>query len=178
MTGTRAKICPQGQEVHRRPPRQGAEREDRDLVVHEPPGIEGNEVADGWAKLAADEPDAHGVAVRSARGNSPCHARLPMSSAASPSRSGQKPRAGPGSNSPGPVTANIAPARSRSRTPRWRRPINASPCPRVQQCGGFVVAFCGGLVVSWLCASCSAVVWLWRGSDCRKCCNQIMAFPI
>jgi len=24
-------------------------------------GIEGNEVADGWAKLAADEPDAHGV---------------------------------------------------------------------------------------------------------------------
>jgi len=24
-------------------------------------GIEGNEVAGGWAKLAADEPDAHGV---------------------------------------------------------------------------------------------------------------------
>ena len=24
-------------------------------------GIEGNEVADQWAKLAADEPDAHGV---------------------------------------------------------------------------------------------------------------------
>ena len=36
--GTRAKICPRGQEVHRRPPRQGAEREDRDPVVPEPPG--------------------------------------------------------------------------------------------------------------------------------------------
>jgi len=24
-------------------------------------GIEGNEIADGWAKLAADEPDSHGV---------------------------------------------------------------------------------------------------------------------
>jgi len=34
---------------------------DRDQVVSKPQGIEGNEVADEWAKLAADEPDAHGV---------------------------------------------------------------------------------------------------------------------
>jgi len=30
-------------------------------VVPKPQGIEGNEIADEWAKLAADEPDAHGV---------------------------------------------------------------------------------------------------------------------
>jgi len=44
-----------------------------------------------------------------------------------PSRSGQMPRAEPGSSSPGPGTASTAPARSRSQTPRWRRPTSASP---------------------------------------------------
>jgi len=53
-------------------------------------GIEGNKIADEWAKLAADEPDAHGVewfstttrTGRPARGNSPCHDRMPTSSVA------------------------------------------------------------------------------------------------
>jgi len=60
-------------------------------------GIEGNEVADKWAKLAADEPDAHGVEWFSTTNPDgsvserkfPCRAHLPTSSAASPSRRGQ-----------------------------------------------------------------------------------------
>src|ERR1700712_3248412 len=46
-------------------------------------GIEGNEVADGWAKLAADEPDAHGVEFLSSNNpdgtTSPRHFPLPRS---------------------------------------------------------------------------------------------------
>jgi len=41
QSGTRAKIRPRGQEAYRRPPRQGAEREDRDPVVPEPSGDRG-----------------------------------------------------------------------------------------------------------------------------------------
>jgi len=37
----------------------GAKIEIRRCPSHQ--GIEGNEVADEWAKLTADEPDAHGV---------------------------------------------------------------------------------------------------------------------
>ena len=49
-------------------------------------GIEGNEVADGWAKPAADEPDAHGVEwfnfrAKSGRESSPSGDPRPMSSA-------------------------------------------------------------------------------------------------
>ena len=66
-------------------------------------------------KPTAGEPDASGIRMaRTARGNSPCRARWPTSSAVSPSRSGQTQRAGSGRSSPGPATESTAPARSRT----------------------------------------------------------------
>ena len=47
------------------------------------PGIEGNEIADEWAKLAADEPDGHGVEWFSIRNPDGSHSErkfpLPLS---------------------------------------------------------------------------------------------------
>jgi len=56
----RPEIRDHDQETHRHPSEDpGAKTEIRWCPSHQ--GIEGNEVADEWAKLAADEPDAHGV---------------------------------------------------------------------------------------------------------------------
>jgi len=59
--GTRAEVRPASREPHRRPTSE--ERNVRIEIRWGPShqGIEGNEIADEWAKLAADEPDAHGV---------------------------------------------------------------------------------------------------------------------
>jgi len=83
-------------------------------------GIEGNEVADKWAKLPrtsqtpTESSDSLPLTLtgRSARGNPPCRDRLPTLSVAFPSRSGQTPCAGPQSSSRAPRTGNTAPAQS------------------------------------------------------------------
>ena len=72
-------------------------------------GIEGNEMADEWVKLAADEPDAHGVEWFSTTVPDgtvrervfPLPQSLANVSEGSPSRNGQTPRAGRGKNLPG-----------------------------------------------------------------------------
>jgi len=89
-------------------------------------GIEGNETADEWAKLAADEPNAHGVEWLSTTDPdgkpqseiSPSRDHWPMSGEGSPSRSGQTPRTGPGKNSPGLATGSTDPAVFRNPIPR------------------------------------------------------------
>ena len=94
-------------------------------------GIEGNEIADEWANLAADEPDAHGLngfrpqtrTARSARESSRSRGPSPTSSEGSPKGDGRMPEAGPGT----PATTNTGQAKSRNRTPRWPRPTSASP---------------------------------------------------
>jgi len=97
-------------------------------------GIEGHEMADEWAKLAAtsrtpmvwsgSQPQTQ--TAQSERESSPSRGRWPMPSEGSPSRSGETPRAGRGKNLPGPTTGSTGPVRNGSPIPRWPRPGSAS----------------------------------------------------
>jgi len=93
-SGTRAEIRPRGQETHRRPPRQRTERADRDPVVPAPSGDRrqrGRPSSPPTSRTHTESSNSRPRTrtVQSAKGNSPCRAYLPTSSAASPSRKGQ-----------------------------------------------------------------------------------------
>jgi len=97
-------------------------------------GIEGNEIADEWGKLAADEPHAHGAGWFSttnpdgtARESFRSRRTSPTSSEGSPKGDGRTPKTGSGRSLPTPATANTGQAKSRNRTLRWPRPTSASP---------------------------------------------------
>jgi len=83
-------------------------------------GIEGNEVADKWAKLAADEPDAHGVEWFSTTNpdGSISERKFPLPRSLANVKRGFSEQkrtdtcAGPQSSSRAPRTGNTAPAQS------------------------------------------------------------------
>jgi len=86
-------------------------------------GVEGNEKADEWAKLAAEEPDARGVeglkwlATRTGRRSAQCRSPglLPTSSGRSPRRNGRRHDSG---LEAGPLRRSIQCQRARGRTAR------------------------------------------------------------
>ena len=98
-------------------------------------GIEGNEVADKWAKHAADEPDAHGVewfATRNPDGTvTQRRFPLPRSLAnvkrESSEKKWQNAKSWTREMLGALATANTGPAKSKNRTPRSPRPTSASP---------------------------------------------------
>jgi len=97
-------------------------------------GIEGNETADEWAKLAADEPDALGVERLSTTDPDgkvtkryfPLARSLAKYREVSQSRRGRLQELDQKKNWPGLATGSTAPAAFRNPTPRWPRPGSAS----------------------------------------------------
>jgi len=98
-------------------------------------GIEGNEVADEWAKLAADEPDAHGVEwfTTTNPDGSVSERKFPLPRSFANVKRGfteqKRKDAKDWARKQLARTGNrkYRPARSKSRIPRRKRPTNASP---------------------------------------------------
>jgi len=93
-------------------------------------GVGGNEIADEWAKQAADEPDARGVEWHryidrcGRRAHKPAPLPTPNASASRPS--GQTPASGSRHNSPEQATANPGLATSKSLTRPWLKRTRSS----------------------------------------------------
>jgi len=90
-------------------------------VVPEPPGVEGNEIVDEWAKLAA-EPDAHGVEWFSTTGpdGTVRERKFPLPRSLANVKRGfsekkwMEAKAASEASSPGPETTSTDPVKSRS----------------------------------------------------------------
>ena len=91
-------------------------------MVSSPQGVEGNEIVDGWAKLAAEEPDRYGVEwlrhSDNERRSMPLPASLALLKRCISNKSGRRPTSGP---SPAQRSAgSMSGASKRPRIPRPR----------------------------------------------------------